>query len=109
MATKNFKGSGGYFICTGADAFHYEKNTAKYLVNHPKLKWVPTTVENATKIPGKIVMKVNALYGRMNYTWANGTFSVISTILNGNFHYKIPYQGKEVKGKGAIEVLVCEP
>jgi hypothetical protein len=109
ITSSTYKGPGGYMSCGGF--LYFDNTTAKYIKAHPKLKWVETTGSAAPNVPGAIGLQSSLLmyYGRLNYTWANGTYSVISKIFGGVLWYTVPFTGSEATTGGTIDVLTCQP
>jgi hypothetical protein len=102
-------GPGGYMSCDTGMVF--DNTTAMYLLNHPKLKWVETTGSAAASVPGAIGLQSGILmyYGRLNFTWTNGTFSLISKIYPSNLWYHLPFLTSETTTSGTLDVLTCQP
>ena len=101
---------GAYSSCYGAlpAGENYDTKSPKYFLNHPDLKWVPTTAENALNIAGAVVIGGMRL-GRKFMPSENGTYIQIGKISGGVFYYKIPGKTQEFTSYGDIDVLACVP
>lgn len=56
QTSNSISGPGAYSSCGGAlpAGENYDKISPKYFYNHPDLKWVPTTIDKYSTVPGKL-------------------------------------------------------
>lgn len=52
MTSWGVKGPGAYHPCSTGERFDIRE--AKYFENHRQLKWIPTSISQASSVPGAI-------------------------------------------------------
>jgi hypothetical protein len=100
-------GAGAYSSCGFADGGElFDGSTAQYFVNHPDLKFYPTTQKSVSKFPG--ALKVGDKYfARVNLTGGStGTYTQVSKVDDWGMYYVVIGEG-EKDTNIPLEVLSC--
>jgi hypothetical protein len=115
----NLQGPGVYVECYGE---HRVTDTAAYLQNHYKFRWIPANQYNASNVLFAVKIKGDGnsdgfFIGRVNLAYANSTEVTTSYTQVGKIHVdngnsNLWYADANQQGQPAysnFEVLICAP
>lgn len=96
-----------YMVCEES-YLGFDRDFAKYFLDHPKLKWIHSSTKNVANVPGKIIVFTdngNEFVGRTTLTSKQGkTYQQIGYIKHDLLHF----WHESYENSTNFEVLVCE-